>query len=202
MAELHPVVVVSAFAKVTDAMTEAARAASSGGGYEPLEERLRAEHLGAARALLGAESEVEVELTRRLDQLGRLLRGAALLGECSPRTLDAVLATGEALSSAVIAAALRARGVPALAVDPGEWIVTDHTFGEAAVDLAATEAAVRREAAAAVAAGQVPIVAGFTGATPGGEVTTSGGAALTPRARSWAFAFRPIWSRSGPTSMG
>ena len=174
MAELHPVVVVSAFAKVTDAMTEAARAASSGGGYEPLEERLRAEHLGAARALLGAESEVEVELTRRLDQLGRLLRGAALLGECSPRTLDAVLATGEALSSAVIAAALRARGVPALAVDPGEWIVTDHTFGEAAVDLAATEAAVRREAAAAVAAGQVPIVAGFTGATPGGEVTTLG----------------------------
>ncbi len=174
MAELHPVVVVSAFAKVTDAMTEAARAASSGGGYEPLEERLRAEHLGAARALLGAESEVEVELTRRLDQLGRLLRGAALLGECSPRTFDAVLATGEALSSVVIAAALRARGVPALAVDPGEWIVTDHTFGEAAVDLAATEAAVRREAAAAVAAGQVPIVAGFTGATPGGEVTTLG----------------------------
>jgi aspartokinase/homoserine dehydrogenase 1 len=174
MAELNPVVVVSAFAKVTDALVEAARTASSGGNWEELEGRLRAQHLSAARALLGADPEIEAELMRRLDQLTRLLKGAALLGECSPRTLDSVLATGESLSSAVIAAALRARGVPAAAADPGRWVVTDDSFGEAVVDLTATGAAVRREAAAAVAAGQVPIVGGFTGATPSGEVTTLG----------------------------
>ena len=94
----------------------------------------------------------------RIDQLGRLLRGVALLGECSPRTMDSVLAVGERLSSAVIAAALRARGLPAQEVDPGRWIVTDAHFGEAAVDMVATLEAVRREAAATEG---IPIVTWF-----------------------------------------
>ncbi len=177
-AEVDPVVVVSAFAGVTDALITAARAAASGGKHEELEARLRAEHLDAARAVLDADTdtraEVEAEIRRRLDHLERLLRGVALLGECSPRTLDSVLATGEGLSSAVVAAALRARGLPAVAADPGRWLVTDDAFSEAAVDLVATEAAVRREAAAASAAGSIPIVGGFTGANPIGEVTTIG----------------------------
>ena len=163
---------------VTDALITAARAAASGGKHEELEARLRAEHLDAARAVLDADTdtraEVEAEIRRRLDHLERLLRGVALLGECSPRTLDSVLATGEGLSSAVVAAALRARGLPAVAADPGRWLVTDDAFSEAAVDLVATEAAVRREAAAASAAGSIPIVGGFTGANPIGEVTTIG----------------------------
>ena len=169
-----PIVVVSAFAGVTDALIAVSSAAASGAGYEELEARLREKHLNMAHTLLGRDAAVEEELTRRLDQLARLLRGAALLGECSPRTKDSVLATGEGLSSVLIAAALRARGIDAYAADPCAWVVTDDAFGEAVVDLVATEAAVRREASAAAAAGRVPIVPGFTGGTPGGEVTTLG----------------------------
>ena len=172
--ERTPIVVVSAFAGVTDALIAAARAAAGGSGYEDLEVRLRAQHLGLAHALLGSDPAVEEEMVKRLDQLARLLRGAALLGECSPRTMDSVLATGEGLSSVLIAAALRARGLAAVAADPCRWIVTDDNFGEAAVDMVATEAAVRREANAAAADGRIPIVPGFTGGTPGGEVTTLG----------------------------
>lgn len=167
-----PIVVVSAFAGVTDALIAAARAAAGGGGYEELEARLRTQHLKTAHALIGADASVQDEVVRRLDQLARLLRGIALLGECSPRTMDSVLATGEALSSVLIAAALRARGLAAFAADPRLWVVTDDHFGEATVDLAATQVAVRREAAAAD--GRIPIVPGFTGGTPGGEVTTLG----------------------------
>ena len=166
-----PVVVVSAFAGVTDALIAAARAAASGGDYEEMEARIAAQHMNAVRECLGTDSGTEEGVVLRLDQLGRLLRGAALLGECSLRTLDAVLATGEGLSSAVIAAALRARGLAAKAVDPGRWIVTDGRFGEAAVDMEATLAAVAREAA--VIEG-IPIVPGFTGASSAGEVTTLG----------------------------
>ena len=174
MTERTPVVVVSAFVGVTDALIAAARAAAGGGSYEELEARLRAQHTDAASALLESDAAADQEVGRCLDQLGRLLRGAALLNECSPRTLDAVVSTGEALSAALVAAALRRQGVPAAAVDPGSWIVTDDHFGEATVDLVATEVAVRREAASAAAAGRVPIVPGFTGATPAGEVTTLG----------------------------
>src|SRR5687767_6734196 len=76
MAGLNPVVVVPAFAQVTDALVEAARAAAAGGTHEALEARLRTQHLSAARALLGPGSEIEAELTRRLDHLAKLLRGA------------------------------------------------------------------------------------------------------------------------------
>ncbi|MBW3534730.1 MAG: bifunctional aspartate kinase/homoserine dehydrogenase I, partial [Gemmatimonadetes bacterium] len=107
----------------------------------------------------------------RFERLGRLLKGVALLGECTPRTLDGVLATGEALSASLLAAALRQRGLPAVAVDPGRWIVTDEAFGEARVDAAATATAARREAAAVEG---VPVVPGFTGATAAGDVTTLG----------------------------
>jgi aspartate kinase len=166
-----PVVVVSAFAGVTDALIAAVRAAASGRSYEEMEAGISSQHLGAARALLDPDAVTEAGVVQRLDQLGRLLRGAALLGECSPRTLDSVLAVGEGLSCAVIAAALRARGLPAKAVDPGRWIITDDHFGEAAVDMVATLEAVRREAAATDG---IPIVPGFIGASQVGDVTTLG----------------------------
>ncbi|HCR03717.1 MAG TPA: hypothetical protein DIU18_00865, partial [Gemmatimonadetes bacterium] len=171
VADYNPVVVVSALAGVTDALTAAARAAASGLSYEEIEDGISAQHLSAARALLGPDAATEAGVVQRLDQLGRLLRGAALLGECSPRTLDSVLAVGEELSCAVIAAALRARGLPAKAVDPGRWIITDDHFGEAAVDMVATLEAVRREATATEG---IPIVPGFIGASQVGDVTTLG----------------------------
>ena len=166
-----PVVVVSAFAGVTDALIRAARLAASGESYEETEASISEQHLSAVRELLGPDAETESGVVQRIDQLGRLLKGVALLGECSPRTLDSVLAVGEGLSSSVIAAALRARGLPAKAVDPGRWIITDDNFGEAAVDMDATQAAVRREAAATEG---IPIVPGFIGASRDGEVTTLG----------------------------
>ena len=171
VADHAPVIVVSAFAGVTDALIAAARAAASGQSYEEMGARISEQHLGAARELLGPDAATESGVSQRIDQVGRLLRGVALLRECSPRTLDSVLAVGEGLSSAVIAAALRARGLPAEAVDPGRWIITDDHFGEAAVDMSATLEAVRREAATTEG---IPIVPGFIGASQAGDVTTLG----------------------------
>ncbi len=171
MADLTPLVVVSAFSGVTDALTAAARRAAEGGDHEELEIRLRARHMDAARELLGEDVEAEAEVAARFEGLGRLLRGVALLGECTPRTLDAVLATGEALSAFLVARALARSGLPAHPVDATRWIVTDGAFGEAVVDLPATRAAVAREVATLEG---VAVVPGFTGATAGGEVTTLG----------------------------
>ena len=107
MARYAPVVVVSAFAGVTDSLIAAARAAASGGNWEELEARISEKHLSATRALLGSDSGTEEGVVRRLEQLGRLLKGTALLGECSPRTLDSVLAHGEGLQAHAWAAEMR-----------------------------------------------------------------------------------------------
>jgi aspartokinase/homoserine dehydrogenase 1 len=169
--EARPVVVVSAFSGVTDALEDAAASAVRGEDTAPLLEALHARHRETVEALVGHDPELEGLLEERIGELGRRLQGVALLHECSPRTRDSILATGEALSASILAAALRRRDVPARAVDAGRWIVTDAAFGRAVVDTAATTEAVRREVREVEG---VAVVPGFTGSTPEREVTTLG----------------------------
>lgn len=169
-------VVVSAMGGVTDALLGAAREAESrGDGYRAALEALRDRHLEAAEALTVADE--RAELTRALeaafDDLGDLLHGVYLLREASPRTLDAIAGYGERTSSRIVAAALRAGGVPAEAVDARGLIETDDRFGAARVDLEATRARVRRHFDAADPR-RVQVVPGFVGATPQGQATTLG----------------------------
>lgn len=172
---VRAVVVVSAFAGVTDALHALAREAA-GGGPEPGSSLDELRELHRARLVeLARPGESSAALTEEvegaLSEAERLLRGMSLLGERPPRTLDALLATGETLSARVLAVALEARGVQATAQDPREWISTDGRFGSATVDLQATT---ERTARAARAVDGVPLVPGFLGAGPSGELTTLG----------------------------
>ena len=64
-------------------------------------------------------------------QLERLLSGISLLGECSPRTADELVSYGEVLSSQYVAQALKDRGYEAVAIDSGDFLVTDAHYGSA-----------------------------------------------------------------------
>jgi aspartokinase/homoserine dehydrogenase 1 len=167
----RPVVVVSAFAGTTDALLGAARAAASGALEGRLEQIREAQRAMAFRLLDTDHAPVLQELDVHLDELARLFQAIGMLGECPPKTLDSVLSFGERMSSSVIAAALRARGLDAHACDARAFIVTDERFGEARADLAATATAARPYFAGAPG---VQVVTGFIGATPRGEATTLG----------------------------
>jgi aspartokinase/homoserine dehydrogenase 1 len=167
----RPVVVVSAFAGTTDALLGAARAAAAGDLNGRLEEITARQHAAVDRLLgEGCRSQLP-ELEAQLAELARLLQGIAMLGECSPKTLDWVLSFGERISTGVVVAALRQRDVDAQACDARTFMVTDDRFGEARVDFPATTAAARERFAAAPG---VQIVTGFIGATRRGETTTLG----------------------------
>ena len=98
-----------------------------------------------------------------------------MLGEASPRALDAVSSLGERMSVHLLAGALRAGGTPALPVDAAEIVRTDDAFQSAAPDMAETRAARAGDARAPMLAeGIVPVVTGFIGATADGVVTTLG----------------------------
>jgi aspartate kinase len=132
-AGLRPLVVVSAFEGVTDAI------------------------LTAAAALLPDE--------------GALLRGERVdAAEPLARETDRALATGEALSAALFALGLQARGIPA----------RSFSGAEAGIRTAAAHlgAEVRRVAPRrlrrALSDGLVPVVAGFQGIGAHGELTTLG----------------------------
>jgi aspartate kinase len=83
---------------------------------------------------------------------------------------DLLLAVGEMISAAVFAETLNALGWRAQAMTGGQaGIVTDDAFGDARIQQ--VDAAPLR---AVLAAGIIPVVTGFQGATPSGAVTTLG----------------------------
>lgn len=160
----HPVLVCSAHAGVTDLLLNGARRAAAGQpDLGPVREREQATL--AALELPGALVEPELE---RLEQM---FQGLALLGELTPRSLDAVAAFGERMSVKAIAAFLRRRRIPATAVNADEaGLLTDSRFTRASPR---PEAYANLRAALARAEG-LPVVTGFIGRDAAGNVTTLG----------------------------
>ena len=72
----------------------------------------------------------------------------AILGELTDRGLAVISGLGERLMAPILAAAMRARGLEAEAVDAGELIVTDDNYASAAPDMEATRARHPQPAAA------------------------------------------------------
>ena len=158
-----PVVVVSARGKSTDALLALAEQACAGKSYEA--------------ALQAFWEHQRQDTTLRFEaervQLERLLSGISLLGECSPRTADELVSYGEVLSSQYVAQALKDRGYEAVAIDSGDFLVTDAHYGSASVF---TEASRERCRAlfAGLPAGVIPIVTGFIARDEAGRRTTLG----------------------------
>ncbi|MFC7205095.1 aspartate kinase [Haloferax namakaokahaiae] len=92
--------------------------------------------------------------------------------EADDRDRAEIVSMGERTSVRMLKAALSARGVQALFVEPGsdEWPVITNDLGE--VDVEATQA--RAEKLAAELDGVVPVVTGFLAQNHEGEITTLG----------------------------
>jgi aspartate kinase len=175
----RPLVVVSAMAGVTNALIALAEQASKGHLVGALRavQGLRERHLAAAAALVpdeAAAAELCAELSAAFDELARLAEALSVFGYLTPRTLDAMTAQGELLSAPLVAAAFRARGVPAELVDPRQLLVTDDRFGRAEPRAEAIAEAARERVLPHLREGRVPVTGGFVGATADGITTTLG----------------------------
>ncbi|HEY8259153.1 MAG TPA: bifunctional aspartate kinase/homoserine dehydrogenase I [Gemmatimonadales bacterium] len=173
------VVVVSAMAGTTDALLAVAEQAGAGDSrtVASLIARLRSRHAEAARALLPAgrgRAEVLSHIAEAFDELEALAQGLRLLRELTPRTTDYLVSRGERLSARLVAGALEATGTRARYVDALDVIHTDNAFGRAAPDYPRSDRAIHRVLAPLLARGIVPVLPGFIGATPEGEVATLG----------------------------
>ncbi len=133
-------------------------------------ERIRAVATRAA-ATRAAGNEVVVVVSAMSGETSRLL---ALAQELTPepdqRECDVLASSGEQVTSALLAIALRSGGCPATSFQGHQIrIATDSAFGRARIKSIDT-ARIR----AALADGQVVVVPGFQGVDPGGNVTTLG----------------------------
>jgi aspartate kinase len=174
----HPVVVVSALAKVTDGLLAMGRGAGQGDrqGALDLSRQLRERHYNVASELLGTGvfTGFHGELEAEFDALDELLRGIVAVGEITPRTSDLVVSFGERLSSRIVQEALTARGVDAAHIDARDVIVTDNTHTRATPHFEETYDRLRRELKPLLDKNRVPVLGGFIAATREGVTTTIG----------------------------
>ena len=117
--------------------------------------------------------EVTAVIDDRLTRLQNILTAVHTLKELTPRSRDYIISFGERLSAPIVAAALRQRGIPSVALDGAEaGIVTTTNHGDARA-LPASETGIRNRVVPLLA-GSVPVIMGFMGATEQGVVTTLG----------------------------
>jgi aspartate kinase len=174
----HPVVVVSAFAKVTDQLVLMGQQATSGdaGASLQLLETLRVRHFDTARELLGERGleKIAGKLQATFAQAEAFLKGLAAIRELSPRSSDRMLSFGELLSSEIVAAALAVRGLDAVWVDSRKCVVTDSKHTRALPLADETRAQAQKHLAPLVKKSRIPVMGGFIAATPEGVTTTLG----------------------------
>ena len=106
----HPVVVVSAMGKTTNALLAMAANASQGKRPEALAQLRAIEDFHRSEAApLVSEShrkELETVLTDHFRDLGEIVEGLCAVSDLTPRSQDAVASFGERLSSRIVALAL------------------------------------------------------------------------------------------------
>jgi len=174
-----PVVVVSAMAKVTDQLLRAATAASQGdrAGALAISSRLRCRHRDTAADLVKDAAE-SVALARLIDEkfaaLEEILRGLSAIRELTPRIADLIVSHGERLSSRVVTAAFRERGIDAVHVDAREFIITDSEFQKAAPIHDLIEKRTPEKLAPHLRSNLVPVIGGFIASNEAGLTTTLG----------------------------
>lgn len=175
----RPVVVVSALSKVTDELSALAGLADGGELTREMEARVGAlidRHGREADALVTGEAldRLHAELSTALREIPLLLEIMAAHPGTRRPLRDELLSWGERLSSHLVAAALQAAGIAARWVDARQCIRTTEDHGRAEPLMDATRQAVHAALGPALVAGEVPVLGGFVGSTPGGATTTLG----------------------------
>ncbi|MGH9527022.1 MAG: lysine-sensitive aspartokinase 3, partial [Terriglobales bacterium] len=173
----RPVVVVSALAGATDQLIELATLALHSEGFAAgALAALRERHLRVLGELRGGADALAErgEVEAAFAALGELLRGISAVGELTPRTRDAVVSYGERLSPLLVRHALATAGLPAVAADARRVVITDERFTAAQPIAAEVQRAAAAELQPLLAAGSIPVLGGFIGATRRGIGTTLG----------------------------
>ena len=169
----------SAMSGVTDVLIRSARRAADGDSatYIAAHESLTAQHLAALEQVVENESTrtlLRQQIIQMLDDFGNLCHSVHVLGELTPRALDAVASLGERLILPILTQALRERGDQTEAIEATELIVTDENFTQASPLIDATRNKSRTRLMPLLSNGVLPLVTGFLGATQQGIVTTLG----------------------------
>jgi aspartokinase/homoserine dehydrogenase 1 len=168
-------VVVSAMGGVTDLLLGGASSAVKGEAEAAHRavDAIREKHL-RAHAAASLDQEVWNPIQAYLQELEALYHAISVLGEASPRALDAIASLGERMSVHLAAGYLNRAGVPAAPVDASDFLVTDDVFQNASPLMPEVVKRAPEVFNPIFRKGVVPVVTGFLGGTREKTVTTLG----------------------------
>jgi aspartate kinase len=173
----HPIVVVSAMGKTTNKLLAIAQSAIQGKREEYIRQLhdLRDFHSREARQVvpLAHRAELDRTLDDHFQEMTELIKGIAVLGELTPRSIDAISSYGERLSSYIVSLAFEYYGVPSVHLDSRRVIITDHRHTQAAPIFPETYKRLA-EVLPPLARDKVVVMGGFIGSTEEGVTTTLG----------------------------
>jgi aspartate kinase len=173
------VIVVSAMSGVTDGLIRGALTAASGDdqAYRTVAAELKTRHHQTIDSLFPRGKE-HARLLKCVDayisEFTAFCHSIHVLGEVTPRAMDAVTSLGERISARILAALLRQMGEESEALDATRLIVTDRTFQSAVPLMEQTRARATARLTPLFERGTIPVVTGFIGATEDGVTTTLG----------------------------
>jgi aspartate kinase len=175
--EHQPVVVVSAMGRTTNKLLAIASTAIQGKREDYIQQLhdLRDFHSREARQVVPLDRRAELDraLDEHFQELTELVKGLAVLGELTPRSIDAISSYGERISSYIVTLAFRHFGMKASHLDSRRVIVTDHRHTQAAPMFPETYARLK-STVPPMADGGVVVMGGFIASTEDGVTTTLG----------------------------
>ncbi len=174
-----PVVVLSAMAGVTDQLLQSTEMAKNHRFDLVLQTAasLTTRHYDTLHQLI-SNPERQFVVKQQIDQListfTEYCRAIDIIGEATPRVLDAIGGIGEMLCVRIFAEVLNTHQIQAQSVDATKIIVTDAVFQSAHPDFEKTAQRLQQTLIPLLNSGVVPVVTGFIAATEDGVTTTLG----------------------------
>ncbi|HAF62571.1 MAG TPA: aspartate kinase [Anaerolineaceae bacterium] len=173
------VVVVSAMSGVTDSLIACARESVTGSEQtcQEMIADLQYNHGMVLNDLLLGSADRNVaqqEIKELFAMLRSLCSGIHIMGELTPRGLDAVASLGERINARLFSAVLEQEGISSQEVDATDLIVTDDGFQHACPLMGETRSRTLEVMQPLLEQHRVAVVTGFIGATQDGVITTLG----------------------------
>ena len=171
------VVVISALAGVTNLLLDTAYQAARGDTKELTQalEKLRSLHHEIVDELVeDLRAQAKDDVDQLITEFANLCHAISILGEATPRALDAVASLGERMSVRLMAPALCSIGLLSEYVESSRCVITDDRYQNAHPDFDITTIKTREILLPLLESGKIPVVTGFIGSTPQGIITTLG----------------------------
>jgi len=176
--EEFPVVVISAFAQVTNNLEKIAARAAQKQKQDALSllQKVFDQHNQFAETLLPSDRRklFSTEINKYYEQLVQLIDGLSLVGEVTSRTIDQVSSYGERLSSQLLTLIMREQELPAELIGVDQYLYTTSDFSRAVPLFDEVNENIQKKFKPVLSNGGIPVTPGFIGVTSRGIWTTMG----------------------------